>query len=195
MYNETLRGNGCSPSIPLEQCRQEASSRWCAFNAWDPANPKDTTPNPPATITGTLIRTEALPAHALTDPDPQLGDLSCTANSAGRPVVWRLLQNRGPFLSTGWPSARDLTYVTTKVSVSLENSALRQAFPLNGVGDWDSRMTPYLPNFTPTTRYGYIEQAGYYKGVVDWGVRFDPTTGYLELSHSWECLDKHPGWR
>ncbi|KAM7187579.1 hypothetical protein V8F33_011135 [Rhypophila sp. PSN 637] len=205
--NQTnLRPPNCG-NQPLTKCRQDVSTRYCAFNDVD---------NNPVSITASLpVYTTSLPEHALTDPDPLPGTYSCTSSSIGRPVTFTLLNRDGndlPYLTTDTysPYARDINYINTKLLTSLQNSALprqtytptgqtpfsaQNPFPLNGIGDYDARLTPYLPAFEPSNAYRYNEGMGRYNHVVDWAVRFDAITGYLEISHSWECVDKSPGWR
>ncbi|KAK3389844.1 hypothetical protein B0H63DRAFT_519079 [Podospora didyma] len=185
-------------------CQEILNTHWCAFtNRLDDIPSSGPLPLPVPTINGTVSQSLPLPQHELSDPDPKPNTWSCTTSSVAKPVVWRLVPgpDGAPFVTTHGHEEADAQDTRVGITVSLDNSAISSRppsgniFPLNGIGWWDHRLAPYTPWFEPSVTYRYVQQAGYYKDVVDWTVRFDPSNGYLELNHSWECVDKTPQWR
>ncbi|KAK0648008.1 hypothetical protein B0T16DRAFT_455514 [Cercophora newfieldiana] len=183
-------------------CIEYVNTRWCdtarhiagSNGLLEPQN---------RTFAGELLRTEILPANALTDPDPDPKDWSCLADSIGRPVTWTLRPapaydaQPGAFFTTV-PRFRYLS----AFSVYLDNSALSkrpgghpEGFEL---GASTEKLTPHVTDFEPT--YWYTLGSIFadlrprpFRNVVDWGFRFDATVGYLEVNHTWFCEEKSPG--
>jgi hypothetical protein len=203
-WENTTAIPGCDfEQIEDQSCQEFSWTRWCAFNRYDREEPKiDAVES--YFIYGSLTRQERLPANALTDPDPTPGDWSCMVASLGRQVVWRFIQPKpeeGFALSTGWtsifPYSRDENHADTTLLFSLENSALAtrpggQLITILGIEG--EALTPYLGHFNPSQTYAYYSIRRYFPDVRDWRARFDATNGYLELNHSWWCMDKTP-WR
>jgi hypothetical protein len=102
--------------------------------------------------------------------------------------------------------------VEAELKFQLNNSALAGDWNKGGlvefVGAQDGTdLAPYYPDFNPTRTYGEPGEVGfddingwiYQRGRVfphannlAWNVRFDASSGYLELSHTWFCADKDP---
>jgi len=157
-------------------------------------------------VKGTVSRTERLPSNALIDPDPVPGEWSCTVASLGRPFEWRLHSQGSPvpgfsvpgsfFTTMPWPSGGFVDAVGSTLSFTLNNSALasrpggsliRDIYPIS------DELTPYFPDFQPTQSYEMSRAwRDEYPNVLWWSVKFDVSTGYMELKHSWYCNDKDP---
>ncbi|KAK5655527.1 hypothetical protein OQA88_5458 [Cercophora sp. LCS_1] len=191
------------------QCRDFYQTRWCEMANFNLRNGQVVPFN--RTVSGTTTRTERLPSNALTDPDPDPNPAAwgCTADSAARPVEWRLRpsQGTGDVFWTSWPSP---SYSNSGIeprstfSVELNNSALAKRGVIPAVGATASWLTPYFsgwqpafrfalePAVAPDPKYYYERKRRPFRNVVNWGFRFDAESGYLELDHSWFCNDKNP---
>lgn len=182
-------------------CRDFYRTRWCetATNRNNKLAPQN------RTVYGNILRTERLPANALTDPDPDPhpGDWACTADSLARPIEWRLRQPPGSaaVFSTAWPNAG--VEPRSTFTIELNNSATARrpgGGVLPNVGATGAWLTPYFAGWRPATPYGVEETPnaiGYYqrrpyRNMVDWSFRFDALSRYLELNHTWFCNDKNP---
>ena len=187
-------------------CIEYVNTRWCdtarhlagSNGLLEPQN---------KTFVGELVRTEMLPANALTDPDPNPNDWSCLGDSVGRPVIWTLRPapafygQPGAFFSTAATAYRS----QSAFSVYLDNSALAKRPGGGGpkgvgfeLGATTEKLTPYAAEWEPT--YRYVLGSTYAdlrprpnKNVIDWGFRFDAKRGYLEVNHTWFCDEKSPG--
>lgn len=128
--------------------------------------------------------------------------------------------SQDPLLQTGWfsPDVRPSDQLYSWFQFDL-NSSVFATRPSGGGGgrgalirdvgnrarEYESelhRVTPWLRGWDPTFTYSsgdrltktYAElgwDTGLYN-VLDWKVRFDAATGYMELSHSWYCDDRNP---
>ncbi|KAK3370376.1 hypothetical protein B0H63DRAFT_552312 [Podospora didyma] len=166
------------------QCRDFYQTRWCDMatyrnNQLYPFN---------RTVGGTVLRTERLPANALTDPDPDPNQWACTADSLARPVEWRLRSpptgTPGQIFSTTWPSSYSTAIEPRSTfAIELNNSALSPRGSISPGYTYGLEDTPNLI----TSQRGRP-----FRNVVNWSFRFDASSGYLELKHSWFCNDKNP---
>lgn len=198
-------------SVKADFCGEGNSTRWCAVGKYDETTGVFSTIT--KTFAGEIIRTEVLPPNAITDPDPDPNEWSCTADSVGRPVVWRLsaaIVSRGvpegaAFFSTGLASPPAYNSSRPPVStfaITLSNSALtRRPGSSLDIGATSSKLTPYSGSWEPSLKYSLMDSAPEeiglrkrpFRNVIDWGFRFDAERGYLELESSWFCEDKAPG--
>lgn len=190
-------------------CRDYFSTRWCAIGSYSSHTGLVTPSN--KTISGTIAHTSLLPANALTDPDPDPSEWSCTSDSIGKPLLWTL--SPAPSKETYPPPSSSDFFTTTPYygttfrstfSVLLKSSALirRPGGPADGfeVGASAEQMTPYSVAWKPTFKYGLEASPNEiflrgrpFRNVVDWAFRFDAERGYLELEHSWFCGDRNLG--
>lgn len=151
---------------------------------------------------------QSLPSNALTDPDPTPGQWSCTIASLGRgPVVWRL-ETLDYLALTGWFARRDEDVVDTSIRFNLSSSVFSDrpggGGMLYNIGSargrvWEASMlTPWLRDFDPThtfhsgDRYAMVDLGWDFYNALDWRLRVDLATGYMEFSHAWYCDDKDP---
>ena len=180
-------------------CEVDFESEWCTLGEADGRGP-------PARVYSDQTKVERLPANELTDPDPVPGLWSCTVSSLSRPVVWRL-RTRDYLTDTVWFGhwKSDQTY--THLKFDLENSVFSErpgGGLITGVGIQDSwgpaagSLTPWLRGFNPAQTLHSGDRASYsnlgwdFYNVLGWDVRFDVSTGYMELNMSWYCDDKDP---
>ena len=205
----TVYNYGCPSFFAPNPCNITLSARWCSLGA-------DREGRGSATVWSTRpIALQRLPDNALTSPDPDPSQWSCTVASLGRgPVVWTL-RARDYLALTAWFGhwKSDQTY--TKLRFDLSSSVFRDRsdgkggsggvvrdvgiqskYSEYGAGD----LTPWLRGFNPTATFrslnrnsnSYRDIGWDFYNVLDWQVRFDITTGYMELNHSWYCDDKDP---
>ncbi|KAK0619640.1 hypothetical protein B0T14DRAFT_603396 [Immersiella caudata] len=149
-----------------------------------------------------------LPDNAFTAPDPEEGRWSCTVSSMGKgPVEWRLDVSEYGYLGLmAWHGHWRSDTTFTRLRLDLESSVwkgsgIKGGGVVKGLGnmrvtDWESdavKTTPWVGSWDPswTYRSGERDDREFYN-FLDWSVRFDLTTGYMELSHSWYCDDKNP---
>jgi hypothetical protein len=160
-----------------------------------------------------MTRRKTLQAKAFTDltPDPLL-DQGCTTASLSRPVEWRLQPTYAgpPIFMAGQMSQTTFGHAESELRFVLNNSALAGDWDKGGLVEYisaehDTYLTPYLPGFKPTHLYGEPGDLGFednhgfqrnrgfpHANNLAWNLRFDASSGYLELSHTWFCIDKDP---
>lgn len=208
-----LIDNGACPARP--ECCRHYNTRWCAIGLFNNLSPGAEVMPYARSVTGGIKRTERLPSHALTDPDPDPDAWSCTAASVGQPVTWTLSSNNlesnwrftaGALLHVIWgDSDTDAEKPSFYLNMRLANSvfARRPGAPAEGFSfgaEGTSTMVPWVAGWRPAMRYGLasrnedlsvLHHRRPFRNVVDWGVRFDVAAGYLEVSHSWFCNDKN----
>ncbi|KAK4450171.1 hypothetical protein QBC34DRAFT_297593 [Podospora aff. communis PSN243] len=139
------------------------------------------------------------------------------------PVKWRLQVDRYLALTAWYGYGReDVTYTRVRFDLNSsvfwgrEGGGIvkgvgneRSADSGRGtayLGSWESAMvrtTPWVASWDPSwtfrsgERYGgearYEDLGWDVYNVLDWSVRFDVPTGYMELKHSWYCDDMNPG--
>ncbi|GAB1317059.1 hypothetical protein MFIFM68171_07269 [Madurella fahalii] len=194
----------CQTLIAPIYCDVLFSAQWCSLGGDRDGRGR------PLGIRASQTAVQRLPDNALTDPDPVPGQWSCTAASVARgPVVWRL-QTRDYLALTAWFGHWKSDQMYTKLRFDL-NSSVFWGRPGGGVlrdvgiqqtwGSDASRLTPWLRGFDPTHTFRSRNQfegrydaglgADFYN-PLDWSVRFDLSTGYMELNNSWYCDDKNP---
>jgi len=199
--------------IPEPPCDYVVVSEWCSLYASRDGRPEGY-PLRGGPYGGGIPMTdnltEALPSNALTAPDPVPDKWSCTVASLGQgPVTWTLMTPYSRwFAHTFWyGDAEDSAHdqLNTRLEFELASSVFQgmDADPYKGwvhyIGsgrDWPGAMTtltPWLRGWDPTNtmRGGGTWGQTFYNGI-DWAVRLDLTTGYMELNHSWYCDDKDP---
>jgi hypothetical protein len=199
----------CPSLLPAAQCHHHFFTHWCSFGTYDGGYGDNTIGSikpSSTTISATLLHHEALPTNALTDPNPDVNDaeLGCTVASLGRAVTWRL-EHPPDTQFTVHRVNPNVDWRTTELRFALNNSALgRDPRDKNFdyVGGFDNALTPYMDGFDPTRTYSSRDNlpfAGYSLGnrrdmgnMLDWSVRFDASSGYMELESSWYCMDKSP---
>jgi hypothetical protein len=164
-------------------CEPHVDILWCTVTA-----PRD------IGISGELLEQKELPANAFRNrsdiaplvPSPPN---SCTLQSAGRPVVWRL---QGWYMQTVWQPYFPANTTVSTVSFLLNSSALDgpNGTPLIAMG-WNNYdlLTPYQRRSAPAAWYGLDKSSEGPPNGLKWAWRFDAAVGYLELSHSWYCED------
>jgi hypothetical protein len=193
--NTTIRdacAGGGLTRPPQYQCVYHYFTHWCAIGSYTNGQINFSQ----KLVRGSLTRQERLPSfNSLTEPDPVPGQYSCTVASLGRgPVVWNLTSVdylNDIFLRTDWPAIDRVSIYASETTfrLSLDNSALPGQL-IGGIGAGTTSLTPYLPDFEPTRTFETMGLPS--KNVLDCKVRFDPTTGYLEVNSSWYCNDKKP---
>lgn len=202
--NSTAFHVSCQSFFAPIYCDVLFSAKWCSLGGDREGRGR------PVGIRASQTSVQRLPDNALTDPDPVPGQWSCTAASSARgPVVWRL-QTRDYLALTAWFGHWKSDQMYTKLRFDL-NSSVFWDRPggglLHNVGiqeTWGpdaSRLTPWLRGFDPTHTFRsgnrfeemYDPDLGWdFYNPLDWSVRFDLSTGYMELNHSWYCDDKNP---
>ena len=203
----TVYGFPCPSFFAPNPCDVTLSARWCSLRA-------DREGRGSATVrTVRPVALQRLPDNALTSPDPDPTRWSCTVASLGRgPVVWTL-RARDYLAVTAWFGhwKSDQTYTKLRFDLSssvfqdrpddgrggsvVRNIGIQSTYSEYGAG----YLTPWLRGFDPTatfrspSRGSYSDAGGLdFYNVLEWQVRFDITTGYMELIHSWYCDDKDP---
>jgi hypothetical protein len=180
-------------------CDITLATRWCTLGETDGGGR-------PVRVYSDQTKLERLPASELTDPDPTPGQWSCTVESLGRPVVWRL-QTRDYLAHTVWFGHWKSDQMYTHLRFDLNNSAF-SGRPGGGLitdigirDNWGPEvgsLTPWLRGFNPAQTFHSGDRDNYFNlgwnfyNVLDWSVRFDVSAGYMELNHSWYCDDKDP---
>ena len=206
---------GADPDRCLScQCHHHDRTRWCT-TAQGPAGHLGTGADRSTSLAATLTRHETLQAKTFTDPNPDpLLDWSCTVSSLSRPVEWRLERTGGTpsIFEVNWLPASTTDFAEAELKFSLHNSALEGDWEKGGlveyIGAQDGvELAPYYPDFQPTHLYGEPGEVGFtdingwswQRGRIfpksnnlAWNVRFDASSGYLELNHSWFCDDRDP---
>ncbi|KAK5658126.1 hypothetical protein OQA88_2682 [Cercophora sp. LCS_1] len=190
----------CQQMLP-RGCDYYSFTRWCSTGTW---NNGQITPADMA-VSGNVTRTVRMPATALTDPDPNPADWSCTVDSLGKPIEWTFKENRpeGVFHTT-WLYMSDINEPKSFFAMDLVNSALMRR-PGGGimphVDAWSKQLTPYTAAWKPTATYIQSDAPWWANGMggkfpfdnlLGWKMRFDADKGYLELNHLWYCNDKNP---
>lgn len=191
-------------------CDVTLTARWCSLGG-----DRDGL-GPALRFRATQTTAQQLAADALTAPDPVPGAWSCTAASLGAsprgPVTWAL-QSPDYFALTAWFGKwyfrTDQMY--SKLKFDIDSSAFRDrpgGGVVHNVGtstipiDYEdaTALTPWLRGSDPTQVYTPADRMPWdssvigwdFYNVLGWDVRFDLSTGYLELNHSWYCDDKDP---
>ncbi|KAK0618915.1 hypothetical protein B0T14DRAFT_584163 [Immersiella caudata] len=196
--------------ITGESCDYTYTAQWCTLGDREgyPSSPWQ------QTIPIQSIDTVRIPAGDLTEPEPSPDVWSCTVASLGRgPVKWTLqMADWVDFFSLtdwfGWIG--HLTpYMNTMFLFDL-NSTVFSGIPttpaikdglIRGVGhsleENGPFLTPGMQVFDPSRVYRNDKLDDwwgpgwkFYHGL-DWDVRLDLSTGYMELNHSWYCDDKN----
>jgi hypothetical protein len=196
--NSTARVNCLNNFIPVA-CEGQMRSSWCTLGKFDGGgNPINLYPDE--------IKMTHLPANVFTDPDPVPGEWSCTVQSLGRPIVWRL-QTKDYFFLTAWFGHWKSDQMYSNLRFDLNSSVfsnrpggglIRKVGLQSGWGPEAGSLTPWLRGFDPTQTLRSVKRDSYYKpgwdfyNGLDWNVRFDAATGYMELNQSWYCDDKDP---
>jgi hypothetical protein len=218
--NNTFYNVSC-PQSPLsfvygDSCDFTYHAKWCTLGdrdgyfSWN-------APEPLVMPTDTLDVVR-LSAGGLAEPEPSPDIWSCTVASLGRgPIKWTLQQSHwfdpGFFTQTDWFGVfSDLPEVPSTWFLFNLNSSVFAGFPptvlsKDGVvrdlgirqeyNGWT--MTPWTRTFNPsrtisdmTESDGYTTNYGWkFYNALDWQFRFDISTGYMELNHSWYCDDKN----
>jgi hypothetical protein len=189
----------CQNIFVPQYCSVDFTSHWCTLGLIDGGGV-------PTRVYSDSTIVERLPSNELTDPDPTPGQWSCTVASLGRPVAWRL-QMRDYLAQTTWFGHWKSDQTFTRLRFDLNNSVFWER-PGGGLikdvgiqadyGQEAGSLTPWLRGFNPAQTFHSLEGPNYYNSgwklynVLDWSVRFDLTTGYMELNHSWYCDDKDP---
>ena len=198
-WTNTTDPESCGPSgedNPF-RCTEYKFVRWCRAGS--------SSSSPPAIIEGHVTRQEHLAIKALTNPDPNSSDWSCTASSLGRPVVWsiqparfaggvQVYADRPVF--TDWPDRRNPYNMETDLIFDLNSSALAAPTPTDplrgivglvmGFGD---DMTPGMPRFDPT-KWHRANKDFPFGNTQDLRFRYDAVSSYIEIEHTWFCDDK-----
>jgi len=213
--SNSVSGMPCprNPVITGDSCDYVFSTQWCTLGDRDGY---DNRPGGPLKIPLDDIDVVRLPTGEFTEPEPRPEVWSCTVASLGRgPVKWTLQMSEGMdfFAQTDWFGLfSDMPEVmSTWFTFELNNSALA-GFPptmaskdgiVRHVGvredifDWIGVMTPGMRTFDPLrlvrhSDFGKGWAAGWkFYNALDWNLRFDISTGYMELNHSWYCDDKN----
>jgi len=203
------------PRPPSQRCTHLFSMRWCSVGHYR----EEVAPAiiyVGQLYTGSLTNTERLPSGNLTGSDTAPGtDLSpgsndqnsCTINSLGRgPITWTISPNSSAdhLFSTSWPSYQDLSSAESILSAKLESSVfpgrtmvLYNIYSRNNKPS-DPTLSPYLGAWDPNAVRDVID-AGVSpfvspqpaaKAHDSFTMRFDASTGYLELSSAWTCKDR-----
>lgn len=180
------------------------SAQWCSLGGDRDGQ------GAPLGIRSSQTAVQRLPSNAFTDPDPEPGQWSCTISSLGHgPVIWKL-QTQDYLTLTAWFGHWKSDQMYTKLRFNLSSSVfwgrpgvgvVRNIGTQESQGPDASALTPWLRGFEPTHTFhsgdrfanGYDADLGWnFYNALDWNVRFDLSTGYMELNHSWYCDDKDP---
>ncbi|KAK3339805.1 hypothetical protein B0T25DRAFT_636249 [Lasiosphaeria hispida] len=176
-------------------CDINSMTRWCQTGLYNlqagVLQPAD------VTVRGNTVRTSRLPANALVDPDP----------NPDVPVTWTISQFKPEgFFHTYWLYMSIVSPPTSVLSFDFANSAFtRRPGAGGGLIKHVEANTPALSPFTsgwrPAASYGQLDDPWWtfgfgghfpFDNALSWRMRFDATTGYLEMNHVWYCNDKNP---
>ena len=199
-------------------CDYTFSVRWCTlgdrdgYRAWYPGLPAGP-PAPPITILILTLDTVRHSPEDITEPDPT-STWSCTVASLGRgPVKWTLQYppSRDWFTPTDWFGyiGHMTGYMGTMSTFDLNSTVFNGLPPIAGIQDGIIRnvgvtgeedgpyLTPGMRQFDPSRAYqnpkldDWWNPSWKFYNELGWDVRFDISTGYMELNHSWYRDDKN----
>ncbi|KAK4451241.1 hypothetical protein QBC34DRAFT_295718 [Podospora aff. communis PSN243] len=209
----TFYGLACPQQffITGDRCDYVYTAQWCTLGDREGYL---NYPGIPLNMPIQSIETVRLPVGELTEPEPNPSVWSCTVASLGRgPVKWALQ-------TSGWADLFSLTdwfgwigHLTPEMNTGFTfdlNSSVFVGFPgtayskdgvIRGVGRVSEEdgpfLTPGMRSFDPSRVYTNTPLTDYWAPgwkfyqALGWEVRFDVSTGYMELKHSWYCDDKN----
>jgi len=209
--SNTVYAVACPPAIFIrgDSCDYTYAAKWCTLGDRDGYSMyRDWTIYNQLSLSMQSIDTVRLPAGDLTEPDPT-GVWSCTVASLGRgPVQWTLQQASSwiDFFALtdwfGWINHLD-PQMNTMFVFNLNSSVFAGRPRTEGDDDGvikylgTSReengpfLTPGMPDFDPSRGYTSGPGSGGFYNPLGGEVKFDISTGYMELKHSWYCDDKN----